>query len=49
MNRDTRSPEKQAVIDTVAKRKGREYAEEHAALILLDARRVGLIDTGQGE
>lgn len=39
-----RAPEEQAVIDTVAERKGRKYAEEHAQLILLDARRIGLIE-----
>lgn len=39
-----RTPEEQHVIDVVAERKGTEYAERHAKLILLDARRVGIIE-----
>lgn len=48
-NRADRTPEEPDAIDTVAERKGQEYAEEHAPLILLDARRIGLIDAVQGE
>ena len=38
-----RTPEEQQIIDQVAERKGREYAEEHAELILTQARLVGVI------
>lgn len=44
MNKDKdRAQEEQDIIDTVADRKGREYAEAHATLILLDASRVELL------
>lgn len=43
-NNTNRTPEEQRMIDTVAEREEREYAEEHSTLILLDARRVGLIE-----
>jgi hypothetical protein len=36
-----RTPDEQAVINLVAERKGADYAEEHAELILLQACRVG--------
>jgi hypothetical protein len=38
-----RTPAEQRVIEKVAERKGREWAEEHATLILAQARRVGEI------
>ena len=38
-----RTAEEQQIIDQVAERKGREYAEEHAELILAQARLVGVI------
>lgn len=40
---EQRTPEEQAIINTVADRKGEEWAEEHAELILVQARRIGLI------
>jgi len=36
-----RTPKEQAVIDEVAARKGREWAERHATLILNQARLIG--------
>jgi len=43
MNRSSRTSKEQTVIDTVAERKGEEWAEKHSELILLQARRVGLL------
>lgn len=43
MNEGDRTPSEQRVIEKVAERKGREWAEGHAALILAQARRVGEI------
>lgn len=40
-NNSDRPPAEQEIIDMVAERKGHEYAEEHAELILLQAKRVG--------
>lgn len=36
-----RTPEEQQIVDSVAATKGREWAEEHAELILAQARKVG--------
>lgn len=36
-----RTPEEQEIIDQVAKTRGEEWAEEHAELILAQARLVG--------
>ncbi|WP_276249180.1 hypothetical protein [Haladaptatus sp. YSMS36] len=41
MSEDDRTPEEQAIIDEVAERKGRDYAEEYAELVLIQARRIG--------
>lgn len=38
-----RTPEEQQILDSVAERKGEEWAEEHAELILAQARLVGEI------
>ncbi|WP_435334759.1 hypothetical protein [Haloarchaeobius sp. TZWWS8] len=42
-DKQKRTPEEQQIIDKVAERKGEEYAEDHAKLILLQARRVGAL------
>jgi hypothetical protein len=36
-----RTPEEQEIVDLVARRNGRKWAEEHAALILEQARAIG--------
>jgi len=36
-----RTPEEQSVIDVVARRKGADWAERHAHLILEQARAIG--------
>jgi hypothetical protein len=39
-----RTPEEQAIIDVVAEREGREWADRHAYLILEQARALGELD-----
>ena len=39
----SRSPEEQAVIDCVARSKGRVWAEQHAEQLLTEARMIGHI------
>ncbi|WP_336024526.1 hypothetical protein [Halobellus salinisoli] len=43
MTDSNRTPEEQAVINKVAERKGEEWAEEHAGLIIAQAQLVGEI------
>lgn len=40
---EERTAAEQQVIDVVAEQKGQEWAEAHAELILLQARRVGAL------
>lgn len=40
---DSRSPTEQQLLDTVAERKGEAWVEDHAELILAQARRVGAL------
>lgn len=44
-----RAPEEQAIIDGVAELRGEEWAEEHAELILDQARHVGELRDGDSE
>jgi hypothetical protein len=40
-DRGERTPEAQAILDSVAETRGSEWAEEHAGLVLTQARLVG--------
>jgi len=41
MSEEERTPEEQRVIDKVAEEKGEEWAEDHAGLIIAQAKKIG--------
>jgi hypothetical protein len=41
MSEEERTPAEQRVIDKVAEEKGEEWAEEHAGLIIAQAKKIG--------
>lgn len=45
----SRTPAEQRILDQVAERRGREWAERHAELILCQARCVGQLPKRNGE
>jgi len=49
MSEPKRTPEEQQVIDVVARRRGREFAEKNAELALDQARSIGVLAEGDDD